>query len=244
MTATRERVLLVGLPRSGTTVVANYLHSLANGFCFLEPHWEVGFYGSTRAFRDPKLRWMFRLRYSPDSPLPMDDAVGRVLRRYDVVGIKETYRGRHYARHESALPNEALLSRYLDAGYRLLPIWREPLAVWNSFRAFPQHKTWAGDLDAFIENYPRFADFAAGTPPIIYERFAGNPLHEMQRVGLGPGVANGGIQPRYSRMGDPNAGNSSTIGPPSASVNYTPDQRLAIELSSLNALYTAVRDQL
>ena len=44
MTATRERVLLVGLPRSGTTVVANYLHSLANGFCFLEPHWEVGFY--------------------------------------------------------------------------------------------------------------------------------------------------------------------------------------------------------
>lgn len=240
MATTKEKVLLVGLPRSGTTVVANYINSMERAFCFLEPHWESRGYGSTSFFNDPKLRWIFRLKFQEDAPLPLDAAVRRIQRRYDLVGIKETFRGVHYSAYDPDMPNEELLADYVAAGYRLIPILRHPLAVWNSFRRyFPPQEAWAADLPSFIENYQRFYHFAGGTDAVLYERFVQDPRAEMARSGIWSEELSGGLTGRRARMGDPTAKSSGEVASIERRVYYTDAQKDVIEASSIVEAYSA-----
>ena len=233
---------MVGLPRSGTTVVANYINSMNSAFCFIEPHWEFKHAGTTGFFRDPKLRWIFFLKYRENARLPLDGAVGRLQRRYDLVAIKETFRGDHYAPYDPDLPNETLLKSYIDAGYRLVPIIRHPLAVWNSFRGhFVPQDEWAADLPAFIENYRRLCEIAAADVALIYERFVQDPAQELARCGISSRGHGGQLTQRKARMGDALAKQSTAVRKIERPVHYTPEQREELEASPIMDMYEAAR---
>jgi hypothetical protein len=234
---TKRSLLLAGLPRSGTTVVASYISSMPDAFIFIEPHLEHLRHHSTSFFRDPKLRWMFRLRYQEREPLPMDTAVRRVHGRYDLVGFKETFRGEHYARYDQRLPNEALLERYLAAGYDLVAIVRDPLAVWNSFRGHFPPDGWAADLDGFVENYERFFRFASASPMVVYERFLRDPKAEVERAGFASEMAGVALTVRGDKLGDAEAKRSREVKEFERPVHYTDEQREVLEASSAMRLY-------
>lgn len=232
------KFLLVGLPRSGTTIFANFIHSSKNAFCFLEPHWEHVIYkGSTKFLRDNKLRLIYGLKYLADESLPLDKVLDNISKRYPFCGIKETFRSDCYLNISPDIVNNDLLQHYKDAGYLLVPIIRNPLNVWNSFqRKNPPAGSWPDRLDLFIENYCRFFSFIGDAVPVVYEKFVEDAASEFsKKVSVDLGVNK--IQTRKSKMGDRDARHSTVISFIKRDVCYLKADKKAIEKSDAMKLY-------
>ena len=121
------KFIIVGLPRSGTTILSNYINSYNNAFCFIEPHWEFQRCNTKRFFKDNKLKGIHSFKYYKKKKLPLNDAINKIQKKYDIVGFKETYRSNIYRNFNENIPNDELINDYLKNDYRLISIIRKPV---------------------------------------------------------------------------------------------------------------------
>ena len=232
MNSDKNKILVVGIPRSGTTILTNFINSFDNCFCFIEPHWEYRMYKNTRFFKDEKLKGLFFLKYEKNEKMPLDNAINKILKKFDVAGFKETFRSAVYEQYDLKVVNDDLLKSYQHSGYKLIPIVRNPLSIWNSFqRNNPPSDSWAADLGLFIENYCNFFDFIKPMNCIIYEKFIHYPQREFQKMGIRTGKFTGVIKTRKSRMGDKMANLSSKITTINKPRFYTEEEKKILEKS-------------
>lgn len=232
----KQKILIVGLPRSGTTIISNTINSLKNAFCFIEPHWEKSLKGKV-SFDDKKLKWIWGLDYYSGDALPLDHAITKILNKYDLVGFKETFRSNIYESFYKNISNQDLLFKYKTAGYKIIPIIRNPLNVWNSNKSFnPDKDSWAGRLDLFIQNYCDFINFIKPLNPIIFERFVQFPEKTLKEFGLDvPNKIE--IQSRKLKMGDVGARSSTKIEHKKKELLYTEEEKQIIEKSEAMEKY-------
>ena len=193
-----RKVVVCGLPRSGTTIFARMIGSLPRTLMLNEPHWE---------FEKCKKCTLAGLAYDSTSPTPLLKSISE--QTLDVVGFKETYRGTVYAKFDPRIPNKQLVEEYVRQGFELVRIIRNPLAVLeSSLTAANGVSTWATHLEAFLESYEEFFRLA-GKPPVIYEKLVLDPAKEMFRIGFGFFGLREGLPD--SIMGDERAKRSSAI---------------------------------
>lgn len=180
------KFILIGIARSGTTIICKFLNSLPNTICLSEPHIEHKRKGKIKFLaQDPRIREK-KLPFISESTTPMDAAVTRMLHVADRVGFKETlipksiYPGVDYH-------TDQMILNYMASGYRLLALVRDPVGNYNSLKRMK----WGNlsRLDKMVENYQfldnMFLDVAHGI--IVYERFIADPAKEMSGI---PGFEN------------------------------------------------------
>ena len=232
----KEKILIVGLPRSGTTIISNTINSLEKAFCFIEPHWEYELYGKV-LFDDKKLKWIFGLKYNPNLALPLNSAIEKIFTKNDLVGFKETFRSNVYKNIDSKIPNEDLIKNYRDAGYKIIPIIRNPLNVWNSVKSFkPNPNSWGGKLDLFLQSYCDFLDFISPLDPIVFEKFVTAPEKTLQSFGLDvPDKIR--LKSRKINMGDEKAKDSTKIEYKKKKIVYTQEEEATIQDSNAMKQY-------
>lgn len=204
------KILITGLPRSGTTILTNYINSMENSFCFIEPYWEYERTGKSKFFKDEKLKNCYYLKYKKNETLPLDKAVDKILKKYDFVGLKETFRSNAYKNIAPEIINENLLRKH-KGKYKIIGIVRNPLNVWNSLKSFEKNKSsWAGNIDLFIQNYCNFFKFIEPNKPIVYENFVLSPKETLKKININTkDITN--ILHRNSGMGDKTANLSSVL---------------------------------
>jgi len=235
------KFIIIGLPRSGTTILSNYINSSDKAFCFLEPHWEYTQHQTTNFFNDDKLKRLFFLKYRKNESLPLDSAINRIEKRYEYTGFKETYRSDVYHTYDKNLPNSKLLQRYLDNNYILIPIVRDPLRIWDSFkRSTPSKSSWASNLNAFISCYCEFINLIGNSTPVIYEHFTQNPKKELDlKTTLKLEVITKIID-RKVKMGDAQANKSSRIKNSNQKTLATAEEENIINRSQAFHLYQTI----
>lgn len=178
---------IIGVPRTGTTIVANLLNSLEDGFCFMEPHW----YMKAAYKEDIDIIQSWR-----DWP----------YNSTHLIGYKETYRLGH------AL-SEELIERHTPQMDFFMVIFRDPVKTHSSQHALGwtewDHPRFFNAayrrLDKLIESWPEKAI------PIVYEDFVPDPLGYLNaRL---PFQIEGPLKmmPTEAAFGDPFANRSTTI---------------------------------
>lgn len=198
-------LLLIGLPRSGTTIVSNYLNSASSSLILIEPHLQYSKYGD-RSFLNEVREVVARSPgISRFSRTPMDKIFKCLAEQLDVVGFKETYRCNGFKKYDKKLPNETLIKNYQSKGYVIVPILRNPLDIWNSLqrrRKPVDYKHWSEDVSLFLDNLDSFSRLANGMPGIDYDRFVSNPNDELYSVLKDSAQRIDTILPRKTTMGD------------------------------------------
>jgi hypothetical protein len=122
----------------------------------------------------------------------------------DIVGFKETYRGPVYGEGRS---NHHLLLNYLQNGFELIPIVRNPIWVLESTRLNLGNQ-WLWDLNGFLESFTTFLEFVGNTQPVVYELLVVDAKSQMKKAG----VEFCGLKPMLpSIMGDEWAKKSSEL---------------------------------
>ena len=235
------KILISGLPRSGTTILTNYVNSSKNSFCFIEPHWEYKLYGEKNFYTDKKLRGIKQLYYHEDAPLPLDEALDKISSSYEIVGFKETFRSELYGEYLATLPNRTLIESYIAAGYTLIPIIRHPLYVWNSYKkSNPPADSWISDIQYFLDSYCEFTEMIDHRRTVIYERFVADPAKELSDKTTLPIIGVNNIEIRDSRMGDATANHSSSIELQKINHYYTVSESKLIEASLAIKTYESI----
>lgn len=156
----RKYFRLLGLPRSGTTIISNYLNSQANGYCLIEPVW---------GFKLGKEEVLDELPFNAsevDGLIDLDRKLeeGYWQSSWQFGAIKETYR-----------PWNSELKEYYDYLFdqkknSIIYIFRNPAENFNSLKSMRWNP--AG-LDGFIPAYLELGQRALEheSPIIIYESF-------------------------------------------------------------------------
>jgi len=134
---------VIGVPRSGTTLLCNIINSFDNSFCLSEPHWSKIL--SPKGFRLDKLAGAFKFESTNglmgDLKSFMDNS------EYSWGGVKETYR--IWQPESITLPYNSK-----DLAF-IFFIFRDPLSVYNS------GKKWGGKychMPSFVKNYISLAN--------------------------------------------------------------------------------------
>lgn len=130
---------IIGLPRSGTTILANLLNSCENGFCVVEPIWATECGVQAKEFKTKKTDTF--------STIPTSDISAKLRtiiseKDYNFGAIKETYRS-----HQSFCAEPVIK----DCDIIICSV-RDPLSNFSSWR----RTGWGGEYDAcsfFIKNY-------------------------------------------------------------------------------------------
>jgi len=209
-----DKIIILGLPRSGTTIVTNYLHSQPYIFLFSEPHWQYKRFRNKKFFQDKKLQNVSYGWYNFFSKTPLLNSLKKINKHYKYVGFKETYRSDVYNQYNKKLFNETLIDAYVRGGYQILYVLRNPVDIWNSMMRFNTDNTdsWGRDLEAFIKNCDRLFSAAQERTFIIYENFVDAPLKTLIDCGFDPDVfTTDTIKPRNHAIGDDQANTSSKI---------------------------------
>jgi len=174
------KFLITGVPRSGTTILARYVHSIDNAYCFVEPHQSMAIYRRCDELEK------FGLQYKEKLDLPLDSALTQL--NYGVIGFKETYKKEHYD----------LIKKYRDRGYLMIYVVRNPLDTYNSVK-----RSTTRVLRGFCDNYGAFLDFVGEQKFILYSRFIKNPnLEFASKVDLSIPDK---MKRLTTKMGDPDA---------------------------------------
>jgi hypothetical protein len=128
---------IVGLPRSGTTVVSSICNSAVNAFAVVEPVW---IYKSNKS------------NYITSDKFGTIDLTGDVimqirglLNRFDVCAVKETFR----------IYEICCVDDIFNKTDTIIAVYRDPVSAFNSWR----RNNWAplyNNIDYFITNYERF----------------------------------------------------------------------------------------
>jgi hypothetical protein len=201
---TEKRLMfLLGVPRSGTTIVASLFNSLEDGFCLGEPHWylktgheDTGAYGKVkehcRPVEDPKL-----IIETNIIPILQDTD-------YMLGSFKETWHRHHRA------DLRALLARNMSVIDHLIILFRDPILTLSSLRAHD----W-GELRPhhIVKDYYELDKLASHPKGIglVFEDFCEGPLEYLNsRL---PFQIEGplDIKPTGHKYGDPRANRSDGI---------------------------------
>lgn len=154
MTFLKHRIVICGLPRSGTTIVARFAE-LAGASVLHEPFQSAALSGFTPEF------WEYLLR--------------QCLSKSNAVLIKEPF---HTIPKQCQCLNADILKRLDASGWKFVFVTR------SLKDNFASQKAWAhyGNVHDFILNHSRFSEFVAGRPSIDYDRFCMNPAHEWNSI--------------------------------------------------------------
>ena len=188
----RTSVAIIGMPRSGTTIVASFINSLDRATIF----GEAG--KLPKLFNDPR---PFDTRYGRLMMLPQEN----ILKQIEGFAIKHDLLiyGTKNVFDPWVDPTSMDYSEY-DHVYVM---FRNPRKVWSSMVALNNASGLGMNVDMFIEKHRDFVDFCLSTEkakPIILDRFRESPIAYMsQQMGIeinGPVVLE-----QYTGGGDPNA---------------------------------------
>ena len=182
---------ILGVPRSGTTILCNLFNALEDGFCLGEPHWYAVNQGVV------PLEKMLSIYLS-------DVRYRAIHNGYNLSGYKETYRLRHKL-------SDDLVKLHLSFVSFFLIIFRDPVLVHSSQRALGWTE-W-DTPDDFNESYKRLDELAQHEKgiAIVCEQFVQNPLTYLnQRL---PFQIEGDLvlKPTGHEFGDPFANRSTRI---------------------------------
>ena len=153
---------IIGLPRSGTTILCNFFNSFTNGFCFSEPHWTF--------FQGMQPRFDKVQDLTSTSAVSLMDDISHYLHasdQYVLGGIKETYwKGRKHLSYLLNFPVDFFIF-----------LFREPCANFASLvRDNPGLKP-----DFFSTCYKDLFEIYLSIPDrnkiaFVYENFCDDPL--------------------------------------------------------------------
>lgn len=159
---------IIGLPRSGTTIVSNILDSMDNGFCAVEPIW---------ATTNSDIQ-TFSTKRGNISTRPIPEIIPRLKELDgDFGALKETYRTHQ---KDSA-------DKLMAGSTHVIGVLREPCSLFASW----QLRKWGSpynNVHFFINNYQSFIDdlknLSATKPVTIlqYEKLCIDPQVEMRIV--------------------------------------------------------------
>jgi hypothetical protein len=141
---------ILGLPRSGTTILANVINSMDNGFCAVEPIWFAVRQPAQQAVSGAKTG-TFPLR--PIEQIPAALRSIRDAKGYAFAACKETYGLKR------AGPVNILLAE-CDV---FLAIFRDPVSTFSSWRTRQWAPPWDAhyyDVNAFLADYRAFVELA------------------------------------------------------------------------------------
>lgn len=199
---------ITGIPRSGTTIVANLFNSLEDGFCLGEPHWLCEREGTgavargcgkvaTGWPRPPDETWAI--------PSIFGDLAGRLVEMpfCYLGGYKETYRPYNGLSEQLIRLHQHLVDFFLI-------VLRDPIMVMSSMKAVGD-TIWT--VDMLNQAYQRMDELSQDDKAIvvIYENFCQYTMAYMNaRL---PFTINGllELQPTGHAYGDPKANRSTTI---------------------------------
>lgn len=207
VTAVKQPLIgILGLPRSGTTILANLLNSCENGFCVVEPIWAAESIGAeTHSHRKTGT---LVTKPSAQTPAKLKEII--TSHGHDFGGIKETYRS-----HEPFCADPLL--QQCDF---LIFSFREPAANFSSWKRMG----WRGlydSVDFFVSNYTRLASIATSIPKpsaiIIHEQFCLDAMGHFNRRVLPFGRLEGHFQltgaESVTSFGDERAAASTEVTP-------------------------------
>ena len=221
------KLMIIGVARSGTTILANYINSLENSFCFIEPHWSMKLHNKIDEFYLPAINDPDHDLFHKEDNLPLDYLISEMENKYNIVGFKETYR----KSKDRFRDNTELIQNYIDSNlYTIIYILRHPYAVYNSIKRFDRTPLETKkNFEDFISSYKGFLDLIVANRPVIYEYFIENPFQEiLEKTGIA--VKNPSkILSHNTRMGDETANKTDEIRKIKSETLITEEDRKIID---------------
>jgi hypothetical protein len=178
---------ILGVPRTGTTIIASVFNSLDDGFCLMEPHWYQ--------------------RATHNREIDIMETWGRwPYNSTRLIGYKETYRLGHAMCEE-------LIDRHTPLVDFFVVVFRNPVKVLSSQHALGWTE-W--DHPRFVNAaYRRLEELIQEWPdaaiPVVYEDFVPNPLDYLNDKLPFQIEGELRIRPSRAEFGDPFANRSTTI---------------------------------
>lgn len=241
--ATKKLISVLGIPRSGTTIVCNIFNSMANGFCLSEPYWTL--------LSNPK-----QLRFDKTGGLNFktpDEIFNKILARLasdsklNFAGLKETYR-----------PKERRMKKHLAkmiSSDVVVFVFREPKAHYNSFKVMAKHHKknpmpLAYMIDTFNALYDEtIAAHKNGNAAIIIledlckagNQNAINYINQRSK-GLIRIVGEFELKPTNYLYGNPKANRSKRIAPANTGTNLLTPEEASIINRELLPKYRALKN--
>jgi len=211
------KYVILGMARSGTTIVSLFFHALPKSFFFFEPHYEYLNLKTTTQFKGLEKYGKFK----PTTPMPVDKIISSMLssESYDMVGFKETYKGTPWKNHSYDLFNKTLLNKYKEHGYKFIYVLRNPIESINSrvFRITGKHfvncPKITVEIKRFAKNFHEFiSEFMDSNSVIFFDEFIVNPKKSVTNIFPKLDVPNN-IDLKYSgkKVGDQRALKSNKI---------------------------------
>lgn len=159
----KGKVILVGPPRSGTTIMGRFISSIESCFFLLEPFQTKGAFGAVML---------------PDGtmdPLDWDQILDREAPKYQIVGLKECYMPEY-----ANVSNWTVFEKCNWGGYHFVYTIRDPFATFSSCKRHPYGSHWK-DVGKFISNYSSFLQALGDSPAVDYDAFIADPVAEVNR---------------------------------------------------------------
>ena len=226
------KTMVVGLPRSGSTILCRMINSAEDSVCLSEPHFEAQSLRTHKFFNDPKISEL-DLKVCIENEMPLNAALSRLDKTFKVSAFKETFRPMPFM--QWGLCNEELLQTYKSNNYRVIGIVRSPLNNFNSWRS-TGWGDWTSDVNVFIESYRRILQFC-GDDVIRYEDLLYSPEHVMNKLGM----TFSGLKPMAAEFGDLEALESVSVRKEKKNPCVLSAEDInAIDESGLQSLYDAL----
>jgi len=234
VTAKRQPLIgIIGIPRSGTTILSNVLNSCDNGYCVVEPIWATLCGVQAKQFKTIKTGCFSTVPYTE---IPNRLRKITVALNYGFGAIKETFR-----KHQ-----QYCVKPITDKADILLCCYREPIANFASWK----RTNWGNEYDNpafFIQNYLEFHRFCLQqftvkpVVAIVHENLCIQKILYFNNCFKQYGHIDGefllkGVDSNYS-MGDGRAANSTNITPSNKEVGNINKQEIDAIRRSLSGIY-------
>ena len=227
------KAIVVGLPRSGSTLLCRIIHSSDDCVCLSEPHFEALSLKTCLTLKDEKIS-DFGLEVFTDSEMPLNMAISELDKVFKVAAFKETFRPEPFK--QWGLFNEDLLTTYKRNKYKVIGIIRSPLNNFNSWKS-REWGSWTNDVDVFIKSYRQILQFC-DADIIRYEDLLSSPAHVMSRLG----ITFSEFRPMAAEFGDPEALESTSVRSERKNPCLLTNEEInAIDESGLQSLYDSIQ---
>ena len=146
-----ERVVqVVGIPRSGTTLVGALLGAHRRTLSLIEPFLS---YVKNGSFAWTDASGAGRVCFRP--PLRFINRVTSGVGGKDLLAFKETWRNER----QDYFPNSDFIRRNAEGGVRTIAVLRDPRAIWRSFVRRPGTEYEGAPGDAFVSNWNSYCEW-------------------------------------------------------------------------------------
>ena len=227
------KAIVVGLPRSGSTLLCRMIHSADDCICLSEPHMEAISLKTYTTLKDDKISGL-GLEVFADSEMPLNIAMSKLDNIFKIAAFKETFRPEPFK--QWGLFNEDLLRTYKKNNYKVIGIVRSPLKNFNSWKS-REWGNWTNDVDVFIESYRRVLQFCDGDI-IRYEDLLTAPVQTMSKLD----IAFTGLGPMAAEFGDLEALESTSVRSERKNQCILSNEDInAIDESGLQGLYDSIQ---